>query len=68
LTAQPETGSCLKHASVVCYVPAQTMADDKGGGGDGGEVKLRHLMPMESVYQGTLFMLFGMVVCKLGGL
>ncbi|KAJ6676145.1 3-HEXULOSE-6-PHOSPHATE ISOMERASE [Salix viminalis] len=55
LTAQPETGSCVKHASVVCHVPAQTMADDKGDGdgdGDGEEEKSRPLMPMGSVYEG----------------
>ncbi|KAJ6410785.1 hypothetical protein OIU84_007523 [Salix udensis] len=71
LTAQPETGSCVKHASVVCYVPAQTMADDKGDGdgdgdGDGEEEKSRALMPMGSVYEGALFVLFEMVVYRLG--
>ncbi|KAF4400175.1 hypothetical protein G4B88_019384 [Cannabis sativa] len=29
LTAQPDTGSCVKHASVVGHVAAQTMADDE---------------------------------------
>lgn len=62
LTAQPETGSCVKHASVVAYVAAQTMADDK----DEGEVKSRPLLPMGSVYEGALFVLFEMVVYKLG--
>ena len=62
LTAQPETGSCVKHASVVCYVPAQTMADDE----DGDVVKSRPLLPMGSVYEGALFVLFEMVVYKLG--
>ncbi|KAL9375914.1 hypothetical protein Peur_032793 [Populus x canadensis] len=65
LTAQPDTGSCVKHASVVCYVPAQTMADDKGDG-DGGEEKSRPLMPMGSVFEGALFVFFEMVVYKLG--
>ncbi|CAN6705684.1 unnamed protein product [Malus baccata var. baccata] len=60
LTAQPETGSCARHASVVGYVPAQTMADD------GGDVmKSRPLLPMGSVYEGALFVLFEMVVYKL---
>ncbi|KAJ8771427.1 hypothetical protein K2173_026604 [Erythroxylum novogranatense] len=58
LTSQPETGSCVEHASVTCYVPAQTMADDEG--------KSRPLMPMGSVYEGALFVLFEMVVYKLG--
>lgn len=59
LTAQPKTGSCVKHASVVAFVAAQTMADD-------GEVKSRPLLPMGSVYEGALFVLFEMVVYKLG--
>lgn len=63
LTAQPETGSCVKHASVVGYVPAQTMADDS----DRGEVEQsRPLLPMGSVYEGALFVLFEMVVYQLG--
>ncbi|XP_028806253.1 uncharacterized protein LOC114761100 [Neltuma alba] len=62
LTAQPETGSCVKHANVVAYVAAQTMADDK----DEGEAKSRPLLPMGSVYEGALFVLFEMVVYKLG--
>lgn len=63
LTAQPESGSCVKHASVVGYVPAQTMADDSE---DGGGEKSRPLLPMGSVYEGALFVLFEMVVYKLG--
>lgn len=62
LTAQPETGSCVKNASVVAYVAAQTMADDK----EEEEVKSRPLLPMGSVYEGALFVLFEMVVYKLG--
>lgn len=65
LTAQPETGSCAKHADVVGYVPAQTMADDSEGGG-GREEKSRPLLPMGSVYEGALFVLFEMVVYQLG--
>ncbi|WCJ36623.1 Sugar isomerase (SIS) family protein [Euphorbia peplus] len=62
LTAQPEIGSCVKHASVVCYVPAQTMADD----GTEGKEKAREVLPMGSVYEGALFVLFEMVIYKLG--
>jgi len=62
LTAQPEIGSCVKHASVVAYVPAKTMANDKNE----GDVKSRPLLPMGSVYEGALFVLFEMVVYKLG--
>jgi D-arabinose 5-phosphate isomerase GutQ len=63
LTAQPETGSCVKHASVICYVPAQTMADDAD---KEGAVKSRPVLPMGSLYEGALFVLFEMVVYKLG--
>ncbi|ESQ43308.1 hypothetical protein EUTSA_v10015742mg [Eutrema salsugineum] len=63
LTAQPETGSCVKHATAVCYIPAQTMASD---GGDAAEKGERRLLPMGSVYEGALFVLFEMVVYKLG--
>lgn len=66
LTAQPETGSCVKHANVVGYVPAQTMADDSEGGDGGGEETSRPLLPMGSVYEGALFVLFEMVVYQLG--
>ncbi|XP_020222862.1 uncharacterized protein LOC109805253 [Cajanus cajan] len=63
LTAQPVTGSCVKYADAVAYVAAQTMADDKDAEGD---VKSRPLLPMGSVYEGALFVLFEMVVYKLG--
>lgn len=59
LTAQPETGTSVKYASVVAHIPAQTMADDGGGSG-------RALLPMGSVYEGAMFVLFEMVVYKLG--
>ncbi|KAL2248633.1 uncharacterized protein LOC105166661 [Sesamum indicum] len=59
LTAQPETGSSVKYASVVAHIPAQTMADD---GADPG----RALLPMGSVYEGAMFVLFEMVVYLLG--
>ncbi|KAF5771358.1 putative 6-phospho-3-hexuloisomerase [Helianthus annuus] len=62
LTAQPELGSSVKYANAVAYVAAQTMADDDGvvEGGRGGA-----LLPMGSVYEGALFVLFEMVVFKL---
>lgn len=52
----------MKYASVVAYIPAQTMADDKAGDGE----KERPLLPMGSVYEGAMFVLFEMVVFKLG--
>lgn len=61
LTAQPETGGSVKYASVVAHIPAQTMADDGDGVGGG-----RALLPMGSVYEGAMFVLFEMVVYKLG--
>ncbi|CAN1267314.1 3-hexulose-6-phosphate isomerase [Linum perenne] len=64
LTAQPENGSCVKYASSVCYVPAMTMADDGVVGG--GEGRRRVLLPMGSVYEGALFVLFEMAVYELG--
>jgi len=65
LTAQPESGSsCVKQATVVAHVPAQTMADDHDGEGHGEES--RPLLPMGSVYEGALFVLFEMVVFRLG--
>ncbi|KAK6121783.1 hypothetical protein DH2020_044463 [Rehmannia glutinosa] len=62
LTAQPESGSSVKHASVVAHIPAQTMADDRVGGSGSG----RALLPMGSVYEGAMFVLFEMVVYELG--
>ncbi|KAI3432084.1 SIS domain-containing protein [Psidium guajava] len=63
LTARPETGSCVKHASAVAHVPAQTMADD---GAEGAGEGSRPLLPMGSVYEGAMFVLFEMVVYRLG--
>nr|AAM62627.1 unknown [Arabidopsis thaliana] len=65
ITAEPAIGSCVKHATDVCYVPAQTRASDNGGG-DSVEMGERRLLPMGSVYEGALFVLFEMVVYKLG--
>lgn len=64
LTAQPETGSCVKHANAVAYVAAQTMADDDADAER--DAKSRPLLPMGSVYEAALFVLFEMVVYKLG--
>ncbi|KAL6526954.1 hypothetical protein OROGR_016044 [Orobanche gracilis] len=64
LTAQPETGASVKHASAVAHIPAQTMVDDQvqaEGNGSG-----RALLPMRSVYEGAMFVLFEMVVYELG--
>ncbi|KAL6581545.1 hypothetical protein OROMI_007468 [Orobanche minor] len=64
LTAQPETGASVNHASAVAHIPAQTMADDRvqAEGNESG----RALLPMGSVYEGAMFVLFEMVVYELG--
>lgn len=59
LTAQPGAGACAGHASAVAHVPARTMADD-------GAETSRALLPMGSVYEGAMFVLFEMVVYRLG--
>lgn len=67
LTAHPEGGSSVTHASVVAYLPAQTMADDEGAAASGGGESSGALLPMGSAYEGAMFVLFEMVVFKLGG-
>nr|GMC98500.1 3-hexulose-6-phosphate isomerase [Ipomoea batatas] len=59
LTAQPHSGSSLEFASAVAYIPAQTMADDQ-------REESRALLPMGSLYEAAMFVLFEMVVYKLG--
>ncbi|PWA93907.1 Sugar isomerase (SIS) [Artemisia annua] len=68
LTAQPETGSCMQYADVVAYVAAQTMANDHDDGGGEAGVGGPSLLPMGSVYEGALFVLFEMVVYKLASI
>ncbi|KAH0686376.1 hypothetical protein KY284_016929 [Solanum tuberosum] len=62
LTTQPDSRSSMKYASIVAYISAQTMADDNAGDGE----KEQPLLPMGSVYEGAMFVLFEMVVFKLG--
>lgn len=63
LTAQPDSGSAAKLATAIGYIPAQTMADD---GGPAPTEESRTLLPMGSVYEGAMFVLFEMVVFRLG--
>ncbi|XP_052186847.1 uncharacterized protein LOC127797749 [Diospyros lotus] len=63
LTARPESGSAAKYASAIGYIPAQTMADDGGEAAEEGGS--RPLLPMGSVYEGAMFVLFEMVVFQL---
>ena len=62
LTAQPDSGSAAKLATAIGYIPAQTMADD----GCPAPTESRTLLPMGSVYEGAMFVLFEMVVFRLG--
>jgi len=57
LTAQP-TGRAAQKASSILYLPAQTMADDVG------ETRTS-VLPMGSLYEGALFILFEVMVLKL---
>ncbi|CAI9092189.1 OLC1v1027373C1 [Oldenlandia corymbosa var. corymbosa] len=65
LTAQPNSGSSVKYASVVAHIPAQTMADDRVAADGGGGGESRPLLPMGSLYEGAMFVLFEIVVFKL---
>ncbi len=56
ITAQPD-GRVPAMADEVLVLPAQTMADDRGG-----DVSV---LPMGSVYEGALFVLFEVMVLKL---
>jgi 6-phospho-3-hexuloisomerase len=56
LTAVAE-GSAAKAADEVLVVPAQTMADDRG--------EAPSILPMGSVYEGVLFVLFEAMVLRL---
>ncbi|MGN6770400.1 MAG: SIS domain-containing protein [Rhizobiaceae bacterium] len=57
LTAQP-AGRIAALADHVLVIPAQTMADDRGPA-------RRSLLPMGSVFEGALFVLFEVMVLKL---
>lgn len=57
LTAQPD-GRGAKFADHVLHIPAQTMADDQG------DAKSSTL-PMGSLYEGALFVLFEVMILKL---
>lgn len=62
ITAKPDAESEARRcADAVVFVPAQTMADREEEGRGGGEVRL----PMGSLYEGALFVLFEMAVIRL---
>jgi 6-phospho-3-hexuloisomerase len=57
ITAQPE-GRAPKLADLVLHLPAQTMADDQGSA-------RTSVLPMGSLYEGALFVLFEVMILKL---
>lgn len=57
VTAQPD-GRCAELADFVLTVPAQTMANDQGA-------SATSVLPMGSLYEGALFVLFEVMVLKL---
>jgi 6-phospho-3-hexuloisomerase len=56
VTAQP-SGACAAAADLVLAVPAQTMADDLAAP--------RSILPMGSLYEGALYLLFELMVLRL---
>ena len=59
ITAQPGS-SLARSADHVLHIPAQTMADDRGG--------TTSVLPMGSLFEGALFVLFEIMVLKLQAL
>ncbi|MBL8789776.1 MAG: SIS domain-containing protein [Rhizobiales bacterium] len=57
ITAQPK-GRCAAFADFVLLLPAQTMADDQGE-------KRTSVLPMGSLFEGALFVLFEVMILKL---
>ena len=57
ITAQPK-GRCAALADYILKLPAQTMADDQGD-------KKTSVLPMGSLFEGALFVLFEVMVLKL---
>jgi 6-phospho-3-hexuloisomerase len=57
ITAQPD-GRCAALADQILLLPAQTMADDQGE-------KKSSVLPMGSLFEGALFVLFEVMVLKL---
>jgi 6-phospho-3-hexuloisomerase len=57
ITAQPK-GRAAAFADFVLHLPAQTMADDQGE-------KRSSVLPMGSLYEGALFVLFEIMILKL---
>lgn len=56
VTAQPE-GECARNADHILVIPAQTMANDRGG--------RVSVLPMGSLYEGAQYIVFEIMVLKL---
>jgi len=68
LTARPEGEFPRRQADVVAHLPAQTMADDEEEAEAEAEAESapsRAKLPMGSLYEGAMFVLFEMVVLEL---
>ncbi|KAJ1272461.1 hypothetical protein BS78_06G203200 [Paspalum vaginatum] len=64
LTARPDGDFPRRQADVVAHLPAQTMADDEEAA-EAGRPSSRAKLPMGSLYEGAMFVLFEMVVLEL---
>ncbi|CAN6249770.1 unnamed protein product [Urochloa humidicola] len=65
LTARPDGEFPRRQADVVAHIPAQTMADDEAEAAEGEGASSRAKLPMGSLYEGAMFVLFEMVVLEL---
>ncbi|CAL5025917.1 unnamed protein product [Urochloa decumbens] len=65
LTARPDGEFPRRQADVVAHLPAQTMADEEEAAAEGEAASARAKLPMGSLYEGAMFVLFEMVVLEL---
>jgi len=63
LTARPEGEFLRRQADVVAHLPAQTMADEEEEAAESAPSRAK--LPMGSLYEGAMFVLFEMVVLEL---
>ncbi|KAG2568114.1 3-hexulose-6-phosphate isomerase-like [Panicum virgatum] len=63
LTARPEGEFPRRQADVVAHLPAQTMADEEEAAAESAPSRAK--LPMGSLYEGAMFVLFEMVVLEL---
>jgi 6-phospho 3-hexuloisomerase len=65
LTARPEGDFPRRQADIVAHLPAQTMADDEEEAEATERASSLAKLPMGSLYEGAMFVLFEMVVLDL---